>query len=353
VAPSGTPGARLLYATPDGMELATLSANGSLIGDPVRIGPADAYSRPLWSPKGRYVAWSVATNSDVRKLELYDSAKGALAEIDVSNFDEVSGDGTGAIAASLDSGDGRLVVTRYDRAGKASTPALPSIAAPTGSLAVGHDLLVVESGAAGADSGATKDLNLIADGKARRVGQVTPVPFLGMQITPPIALAAVRSDDSQIAVATELGQDGGCAPGGTVHLIDVASGTDAAVPLPPDPAPGGDPSLVRLANASYSPDGVLGGVLSNCGFEGNDKSNVFVELHGDQWQRVLPGAIVAARGPLGLLATQIGAYRGGQDGATTLVLSAPLVVTDGAGLTTATLVPSWTAAWAPSAVAPN
>jgi hypothetical protein len=328
------------------MELATLSASGALIGDPLRIGPADAYSKPLWSPKGRYVAWSVATNSDVRKLELYDSAKGALVEVDVANFDEVSGDGTGAIAASLDSGDGRLKVTRYDRAGKASTPALPS-------LAVGHDLLVVESGAADAESGATKDLILIAAGNSRRVGQVTAVPFLGMQITPPIALAAARSDDSEIAVATELGQDGGCAAGGTVHLIDVASGTDAVVPLPPDPAPGGDPSLVRLANASYSPDGVLGGVLSNCGFEGNDKSNVFIELHGNQWQRVLPGAVVAARGPHGLFAAQNGTYRGGQDGATTLVLSAPLAVTDSAGRTTATLVPSWTAAWAPSAVAPN
>lgn len=352
--PTGTPtpqpsavatgGGRLAYARSGHMYIQRIDRTGHLVGGAITAGPADRSSVPQWSPLGRYLVWGSSGD-----LELFDSARDRL-------HTEASGaDGRFAFGAAstgavhiVDEDDQSLAVQFITMAGED-----PSHFGGRGSFAngpsnaiVGHGDAIVETPPAKDGEAATLWL-LPQKGRNVVIGHVQPVEFLSSEVPPGLGAAASTIDNSHAAVVTTLGQDGGCADGQTVHVLDLVHHTDAVIALP---IKSGD-----LITPTYSPDGVLGGISADCSGEASDSNNSFAELHGTKWTTVVPGAVIGSRGPDGLLAVELGTIGELNNQPYTKYPSQdhPLEIRTANGQTVTRLPSVWSVGWTQTPIAPG
>jgi anti-sigma-K factor RskA len=330
------------------MYVVRVSAAGTPVGLPGLVGPADISSQPLWSPLGRYLVWqwndrkSHSENQGV--VELYDTTTDKLVALRNLTVGAVAAAGTGAQVV-LQRNESAVANVFYDRLGHGRTSGQATFKQLVSVLAVGHREALVETGDISGNSGKPATLWLLPpSGPPVRMSTIPTVRFLSMDIPPALGWTASANDGVHAAFVTALGQDGSCANGQSVHLVDLDARTDLAVALP---YKDGD-----LRTPSYSPDGVLGGVLDECGTEGPDYHNSFVELHGSHWTTVVAGATLGARGPDGLLAVQLGSFPKKDYGANPSQ-DHPLTIRTASGATTARLPTATAIAWTQAATPPK
>ncbi|MBV9292419.1 MAG: hypothetical protein JO222_08210 [Frankiales bacterium] len=328
------------------MHIQRVDAAGSLVGPSVRVGPASPSTLPLWSPLGRYLVWrfrpAFAARGVEPKIELYDTTTKTLHSLpDLNNADVGS---TGVGVQIVRQGNTTVTDKLYDAnhhptsSGSATFSHLMSVAA------AGHTQAIVETGTFSGDGKPATFWQLPASGPPLKVGVVAPLHFLGQDQAPAVNWVASTNDGTTTAIVTGLGQDGGCANGQDVHLIDLVHHTDTVIALPL--------SRGDLLAPTFSPGGnVLGGISADCGYEGNDKSNAFVELHGSTWKTVVVGATVASRGPGGLLAVQLGTFHA-KEYEPVPSQDHPLEIRNAAGVKVSTLPSCWSVAWTQAAVPP-
>jgi len=326
------------------MFVVRISAAGRVVGVPGLVGPANVGSQPYWSPLGRYLVWiwndqkSHSENTTV--VELYDTTAKKLTALRNLNLADVAATGTGAQVVEQRR-ETSVANVLYDAQGNGRTAGQATFADLAGAIAVGHREVLVETGAYTAKP-ATLWL-LPPAGKPQKISTIPTLRFLGEDTAPGIGWTASANDGVHAAFVTGRSQDGGCADGQSVHLVDLAAKSDVAVAFP---YPDGD-----LRTPSYSPGGVLGGILDECGSEEGETHNAFAELHGSHWTTVVSGATLGARGPGGLLAIQVGTLPK-KDFNVVVSQDHPLEVRS-AGKTTATLPTATAIAWTQAAVPPR
>jgi hypothetical protein len=312
-----TSGGRLAFVAKKNMFVVRVSSTGRTVGPPGLLGPADATSQPRWSPLGRYLVWTWndenSRSENPAVFELYDTTTGKLHESRNLNIGDVTATGTGAQVVNV--------------------------------IAAGQRGALVETGDSSGNSGKPASLWLLPQtGPRVRLSTIQTLHFLGADVPPALGWHALAADGIHAAYVTGLGQDGACADGQSVHLVDLAAKTDVAVALP---YKDGD-----LRTPSYSPLGVLGGILDECGSEGPDTHNAFVEMQGSSWTTVVPGATIGARGPGGLLAVQLGTLPKRDYGAY-VSPDHPLQIRTAAGKVMAGLPTATAVAWTQAATPPK
>jgi hypothetical protein len=329
------------------MYVVRVSGAGRVIGTPGLVGPADARSLPRWSPLGRYLVWQwndVKSHSEnPTVVELYDTSEGKLHELRNIFVGDVDATGIGAQVVEQQR-ETVLANVLYDAKKVAHPAGHATFKQLINARAVGHREVLVETGSLSDTHGKPATLWLMPpSGSPVKISNIPPLHFLGTNV-PTLGWTASANDGTHAAFVTALGQDGACAEGQSVHLVNLDARTDVAVALP---YKDGD-----LRTPSYSPLGVLGGILDECGTEGPDTNNAFVELEGSSWTTVVPGATIGARGPSGLLAVQIGTLPKRDYGAY-VSQDHPLQIRTSTGRVTATLPTATAVAWTQAATPPK
>jgi hypothetical protein len=328
------------------MYVQRIDAGGHTVGAATAVGPADPTSQPMWSPLGRYLVWHyqspTAASDHGAVVELYDSTLRALHPFRNLSAADIDATGVG-LQVVQQTDDTNIDDLLYDVHARSTGAGSATFSHIMSAVAVGHTQAVVETGTFNGNGKPATLWLLPGAGSPVKLGTVAPLSFLGQHQAPAIGRRTSAVDGVHAALVTGLGQDGGCANGQDVHLLDLTHDTDTVVALP----------LTRgdLLAPSYSPAGVLGGVSVDCGYEGNDRSNSFVELHGTRWTTVVVGATVAARGPGGLLAVQVGTFHA-REFAPVPSQDHPLEIRTAKGETVATLPTSYAVAWTQASVPP-
>lgn len=350
--PSSTPtpspavaGGRLAFVAKKQMYVVRISGAGKAVGLPGLVGPADARSQPTWSPRGRYLVWTwndLKSHSDnPTVVELYDTTAKRLIALRNLNVGDTAATGTGAQVVEQERETG-VVNMMYDGRGHGRAAGRATFKHLINARAVGHSQAIVETGDL-SNGGKPATLWLLPPtGAPVKISTIPPLHFLGTNV-PALGWTASANDGRHAAFVTSLGQDGACAEGQSVHLVDIDAKTDVAVALP---YKDGD-----LRTPSYSPSGVLGGILDECGSEGPDTHNAFVELHGSTWSTIVDGATLGSRGPGGLLAVQLGTLPK-KDYSAYVSQDHPLQIRTASGAVTATLPTATAVAWTQAAVPP-
>ena len=320
-----------------------VDSTGHPVGTAKQVGPANASSQPEWSPLGRYLVWQRFRTTGPTVIDLYDSTLGKLHELSNPNNADASSSGVGIELVTM--GQHTAAIKMYDVAlhAHATGQATFSSGQVMSAVAAAHTQAIVETGSFNGNGKPATLWLLPPTGAPVKLGTVEPVSFLGEHQAPAIGYRASTLDGGTTAIVTGLGQDGVCAQGQDVHVLDLVQHTDTVVPLPLKQG--------TLLAPSYSPSNVLGGISADCGNEGNDTKNSFVELHGSSWTAVTSGATIGARGPDGLLAVQLGKFEA-HDFVPQPSQDHPLEIRDATGKTVASLPTSWSVAWTQAAVAP-
>ena len=342
----GSGGGRLAFVAKKQMYVVRISGAGKPVGLPGLVGPADARSRPTWSPLGRYLVWTwndLKSHSDnPTVVELYDTTAKRLIALRNLNVGDTAATGTGAQVVEQERETG-IVNMMYDGHGHGHAAGRATFKQLINARAVGHREALVETGDLSNGAKPATLWLLPPTGAPVKISNIPPLHFLGTNV-PALGWTASANDGRHAAFVTSLGQDGACAEGQSVHLVDLDAKTDVAVALP---YKDGD-----LRTPSYSPSGVLGGILDECGSEGPDTNNAFVELRGSTWSTIVTGATLGARGPGGLLAVQLGTLPK-RDYAEYVSQDHPLQIRSESGDVTASLPTATAVAWTQAAVPPR
>ena len=325
-----------------------MSGSGKTIGLPGLVGQADKNSQPLWSPLGRYVAWTwndlKSRSENTTVVSLYDTTLKKLHELRNLTVGDVNAVGTG-VQVVQQRQESSVSDEFYDSSGHSRKAGAATFKQLINVMAAGQHGALVETGDISGNSGKPGTLWLLPPSGARvKVSNIPTVHFLGTDVSPALGWRAVAHDGTHAAYVTSMGQDGACADGQSVHLVNLDAKTDVAVALP---YKDGD-----LRTPSYSPLGVLGGILDECGSEGPDTNNAFVELQGSSWTTVVPGATIGARGPSGLLAVQLGTLPKRGYGVY-VSQDHPLQIRTSGGKVTATLPTATAVAWTQAETPPK
>jgi hypothetical protein len=343
-----TSGGRLAFVAKKNMFVVRVSSTGRTVGPPGLLGPADATSQPRWSPLGRYLVWTWndenSRSENPAVFELYDTTTGKLHESRNLNIGDVTATGTGAQVVEFHH-ETSVADVFYNNTGGQRTAGEATFKQVVNVIAAGQRGALVETGDSSGNSGKPASLWLLPQtGPRVRLSTIQTLHFLGADVPPALGWHALAADGIHAAYVTGLGQDGACADGQSVHLVDLAAKTDVAVALP---YKDGD-----LRTPSYSPLGVLGGILDECGSEGPDTHNAFVEMQGSSWTTVVPGATIGARGPGGLLAVQLGTLPK-RDYGVYVSPDHPLQIRTAAGKVMAGLPTATAVAWTQAATPPK
>ena len=339
-------GGRLAFVAKKQMFIVRISGAGKPVGLPGLVGPADARSRPTWSPLGRYLVWTwndLKSHSDnPTVVELYDSTTKRLIALRNLNVGDAAATGTGAQVVEQERETG-VVNMMYDGHGHGHAVGRATFKQLINVRAVGHREALVETGDLSNGSKPATLWLLPPTGAPVKISTIPPLHFLGTNV-PALGWTASANDGRHASFVTSLGQDGACADGQSVHLVDLDAKTDVAVALPYKDS--------DLRTPSYSPSGVLGGILDECGSEGPDTNNAFVELHGSTWSTIVTGATLGSRGPGGLLAVQLGTLPKKEYEAY-VSQDHPLQIRNASGTVTTTLPTATAVAWTQAAVPPR
>ncbi|HET6816442.1 MAG TPA: hypothetical protein VFH66_04365 [Mycobacteriales bacterium] len=328
------------------MYVVRVTAAGRTMGPPGLVGPADARSQPRWSPLGRYLVWQwndlKSRSENPTVVELYDTSTGKLHALRNVNVGDVDAAGIGAQVVEQQQ-ESTVANVLYDARLVAHPQGRATFKQLINARAVGHRETLVETGNLTDGSKPATLWLLPTAGSPVKISNIPPLHFLGTNV-PTLGWTTSAADGTHAAFVTALGQDGACAEGQSVHLVNLDTKTDVSVALP---YKDGD-----LRTPSYSPLGVLGGILDECGSEGPDTNNAFVELQGSSWTTVVAGATLGARGPGGLLAVQIGTLPK-RDYNAYVSQDHPLQIRSRSGAVTATLPTATAVAWTQAATPPR